>query len=118
MFQNKKKREKHATKIPSSRGLFIVASSCFFVSGPRVKKKRRGKKRKEKISKKITGKKRIKKRISKKEKKQEQKNGHMSKSSRLAMVCLSFPLVKKKNSTKTKASHRFITRKDTKSKRT
>ena len=29
----------------------------------------------------------------------------MSKSSRLVMVCLSFPLVKKKNSTKTKASH-------------
>ena len=46
MFQNKKKREKHATKIPSSRGLFIVASSCFFVSGPRVKKKRRGEKEK------------------------------------------------------------------------
>lgn len=31
---------KHAIKIPSSLGLFIVDSSCFFVSGPEVQKKR------------------------------------------------------------------------------
>lgn len=70
-LQNKKKREKHATKIPSSRGLFIEDSSCFFVSGPRVKKKR-GEKEKRENSKKITGK-NGKRRMSKKEKKQEQK---------------------------------------------
>lgn len=52
-----RKKEKHATKIPSSRGLFIEDSSCFFVSGPRVKKKR-GEKEKRENSKKITGKKR------------------------------------------------------------
>lgn len=50
-----RKKEKHATKIPSSLGLFIVDSSCFFVSGPRVKKKR-GEKEKRENSKKITGK--------------------------------------------------------------
>lgn len=50
-----RKKEKHATKIPSSRGLFIEDSSCFFVSGPRVKKKR-GEKEKRENSKKITGK--------------------------------------------------------------
>lgn len=55
-----RKREKHATKIPSSRGLFIEDSSCFFVSGPRVQKKR-GEKEKRENSKKITGKKRKKK---------------------------------------------------------
>lgn len=65
-----RKKEKHATKIPSSRGLFIEDSSVFFVSGPRVKKKR-GEKEKRENSKKITGK-NGKKRISKKEKKKEQ----------------------------------------------
>lgn len=30
--------KKHAIKIPSSLGLFIVDSSCFFVSGPEVQK--------------------------------------------------------------------------------
>lgn len=50
-----RKKEKHATKIPSSRGLFIEDSSVFFVSGPRVKKKR-GEKEKRENSKKITGK--------------------------------------------------------------
>lgn len=62
-LQNKKK-EKHATKIPSSRGLFIEDSSCFFVSGPRVKKKR-GEKEKRENSKKITGKNGKKKNIKK-----------------------------------------------------
>lgn len=41
----KKKRKKHAIKIPSSLGLFIVDSSCFFVSGPGVQKKEGGEKR-------------------------------------------------------------------------
>lgn len=31
--------KKHAIKIPSSLGLFIEDSSCFFVSGPEVQKK-------------------------------------------------------------------------------
>lgn len=35
-----KKRKKHAIKIPSSLGLFIVDSSCFFVSGPEVQRER------------------------------------------------------------------------------
>lgn len=39
-LKNKTKREKHARKIPSSLGLFIEDSSCFFVSGPGVKTKR------------------------------------------------------------------------------
>lgn len=82
-----RKKEKHATKIPSSRGLFIEDSSCFFVSGPRVKKKR-GEKEKRENSKKITGK-NGKKRISKKEKKKEQK-GQISKSSWLLIVLLLF----------------------------
>lgn len=87
-----RKREKHATKIPSSRGLFIEDSSCFFVSGPRVQKKR-GEKEKRENSKKITGKKRKKIRISKKEKKKEQK-GQISKSS---WVLCSLFLSKSKN---------------------
>lgn len=53
-LKNTRKKEKHATKIPSSRGRFIEDSSCFFVSGPRVKTKRRGEKeRKEKIQKRL-----------------------------------------------------------------
>lgn len=84
-----RKKEKHATKIPSSRGLFIEDSSCFFVSGPRVKKKR-GEKEKRQNSKKITGKNdEKKKRMSKKEKKKEQK-GQISKSSWLLMFFLCF----------------------------
>lgn len=42
---DKKKRKRHARKIPSSLGLFIVDSSCFFVSGPGVKTKRGEEKR-------------------------------------------------------------------------
>lgn len=53
-FKNTRKKEKHATKIPSSRGRFIVDSSCFFVSGPRVKTKRKGGKEKRENSKNIT----------------------------------------------------------------
>lgn len=34
-----RKKKKHAIKIPSSLGLFIVDSSCFFVSGPKVQKR-------------------------------------------------------------------------------
>lgn len=52
-LKNETKREKHARKIPSSLGLFIVDSSCFFVSGPGVKTKRGGK-RKDKIQKDFT----------------------------------------------------------------
>lgn len=52
-LKNKTKREKHARKIPSSLGLFIEDSSCFFVSGPGVKTKR-GEKRKDKIQKDFT----------------------------------------------------------------
>lgn len=101
-----RKKEKHATKIPSSRGLFIEDSSCFFVSGPRVKKKR-GEKEKRENSKKITGK-NGKKRISKKEKKKEQK-GQISKSSWLLIVLLLlfFPL-KRVQKQKQKASQTQI----------
>lgn len=53
-LKNARKKKKHATKIPSSRGRFIVDSSCFFVSGPRVKTKRRGGKEKRENSKNIT----------------------------------------------------------------
>lgn len=67
-----RKREKHATKIPSSRGLFIEDSSCFFVSGPRVQKKR-GEKEKRENSKKITGKKRKKNKNIKKRKEERAK---------------------------------------------
>lgn len=38
-------------KIPSSLGLFIVDSSCFFVSGPRVQEKKGGKREKRKFKK-------------------------------------------------------------------
>lgn len=99
-----RKKEKHATKIPSSRGLFIEDSSCFFVSGPRVKKKR-GEKEKRENSKKITGK-NGKKRISKKEKKKEQK-GQISKSSWLLIVLFFFPL-KRVQKQKQKASQTQI----------
>lgn len=75
------KKEKHATKIPSSRGRFIVDSSCFFVSGPRVKtKKGRGKEKREN-SKNITlaREKKPREKTSKKEKKQEpKKTNHYS----------------------------------------
>lgn len=37
-----KEGKNHAIKIPSSLGLFIVESSCFFVSGPKVQKKGKG----------------------------------------------------------------------------
>lgn len=47
------KKGKHARKIPSSLGLFIEDSSCFFVSGPGFKTKRGGK-RKDKIQKGFT----------------------------------------------------------------
>lgn len=63
-----RKKEKHATKIPSSRGRFSVDSSCFFVSGPRVKTKRREKEKRENSKKDYCGKRKI-----KKEKKKEQK---------------------------------------------
>lgn len=63
-----KKKEKHATKIPSSRGRFSVDSSCFFVSGPRVKTKRREKEKRENSKKDYCGKRKI-----KKENKKEQK---------------------------------------------
>lgn len=39
---HKEEKKKHAIKIPSSLGLFIVDSSCFFVSGPEVWKRGRG----------------------------------------------------------------------------
>lgn len=70
-----RKKEKHATKIPSSRGLFIEDSSVFFVSGPRVKKKR-GEKEKRENSKKITGKnrKRKKKEYQKKKRSKSKKD--------------------------------------------
>lgn len=50
-WSTRKKKTKHADKIPSSLGLFIVDSSWFFVSGPRIQKKRRGGEIKEKIQK-------------------------------------------------------------------
>lgn len=37
-----RKKIKHAIKIPSSLGRFIVDSSCFFVSGPEVQKREGG----------------------------------------------------------------------------
>lgn len=37
--RGRKKTKKHAIKIPSSLGLFIVDSSGFFVRGPTVQKK-------------------------------------------------------------------------------
>lgn len=93
-----RKKEKHATKIPSSRGLFIEDSSCFFVSGPRVKKKR-GEKEKRENSKKITGKNR-KKEYQKKKRSKSKKD----KSARVH-VCLLFCFfffLKKSTKTKTK----------------
>lgn len=71
------KKEKHATKIPSSRGLFIEDSSVFFVSGPRVKKKRGEKEKRENFKKDYWQKPIKKKRISKKEKKQEWKKNKL-----------------------------------------
>lgn len=62
--EHKGKKTKHADKIPSSLGLFIVDSSWFFVSGPRIQKKRRGGEIKEKIQKDC---------ISRKQKKQKTK---------------------------------------------
>ena len=53
-----RKRENHATKVPSSFGLFVEDSSCFFVSGPRVKKKRGRGREKRKFKKDYSGKKR------------------------------------------------------------
>lgn len=44
--------KKHAIKIPSSLGLFIVESSCFFVSGPKVEK-RGGRREKRRNSKRL-----------------------------------------------------------------
>lgn len=63
-WSTRKKKTKHADKIPSSLGLFIVDSSWFFVSGPRIQKKRRGGEIKEKIQKDC---------ISRKQKKQKTK---------------------------------------------
>lgn len=65
-----RKKKKHATKIPSSRGRFSVDSSCFFVSGPRVKTKRREKEKRENSKKDYCGKRKIKKKT-RKSKKQE-----------------------------------------------
>ena len=46
-----KEEKKHAIKIPSSLGLFIVDSSCFFVRGPTVQKKGEGGGQKRKFKK-------------------------------------------------------------------
>lgn len=105
-----RKREKHATKIPSSRGLFIEDSSCFFVSGPRVQKKR-GEKEKRENSKKITGKKRKKIRISKKKRRKSKKD-------KSARVHGCFVLFFFNQKAKTKGiTDTVITRKDTRSKK-
>lgn len=68
VLKKDKKKGKHATKIPSSRGRFSVDSSCFFVSGPRVQTKRREKEKRENSKKDYCGKRKI-----KKENKKEQK---------------------------------------------
>lgn len=96
-----RKREKHATKIPSSRGLFIEDSSCFFVSGPRVQKKR-GEKEKRENSKKITGKKRKKIRMSKKKRRKSKKD----KSARVHWCfCSVFSFLIKKQKQKESQTH-------------
>lgn len=64
-FKKYHKRVKHAAKIPSSLGLFIVDSSCFFVSGPRVQEKKGGKREKRKFKKDYWQKKRKEKKIKK-----------------------------------------------------
>lgn len=71
-LKNKTKREKHARKIPSSLGLFIEDSSCFFVSGPGVKTKRGGK-RKDKIQKDFTALKQKEQKIPKQQNKKNDK---------------------------------------------
>ena len=44
-----RREKKHAIKIPSSLGLFIVDSSCFLVSGPEVQKAKGGRETKDKV---------------------------------------------------------------------
>lgn len=99
-----RKKEKHATKIPSSRGLFIEDSSCFFVSGPRVKKKR-GEKEKRENSKKITGKNGKKKNI---KKRKEARAKRTNQQEFMCAYCCFFCSFKKSTKKKQKASQTQI----------